>query len=421
MRQLLNSPSSMTLSALLAATGCTADDAAATTDDSSATSEAGETGEPLDGGGYVLASVVISDAGRTTYLSVVPALDGHLDNSAAIEIPGNAVYLVAGRSLFVGLSESPTWVKYDIDEDGSITEVAQMSLANYGLAAVDFGNVLVDASTAVSVSSDALLAIVWDPTTMTITGTVDLSHLQRDGYDLENWTTSVGPDGLVYIPGRWADWQGARIYPEVSLSIVDAHAVELVAVASDDRCVSGGRPVFSPDGHAYVLGDGRNYSAQMFENAGADPAPDNCLLRIAPGETSFDPEFYVPIPSLTGGLEAITELDTASASSGLGFVKIFDPDKLPAGVEPIDFEFWDENAHRMWRLELGDEPVATPVDGAPYSAIGFPGVATEGRLYIGESEDGGATSQIYAIDPEANTMAPVFTMDGYFYGAHALD
>ena len=178
--------------------------------------------------------------------------------------------------------------------------------------------------------------------------------------------------------------------------------------------------MFDADGHAYVLGDGRNYSAQMFENAGAEPAADNCLLRIRAGETDFDPDYYFSIPELTGGLEAITELETAEQGSGIGFVKIFHPDELPAGVEPVDFAFWDENAHQLWRLELGDAPSIAPVEGAPFSAIGFPGVATRGRLYLGESEDAGANSTVYEVDPSTNTMTPAFTMDGYFYGVHAL-
>lgn len=409
------------------ASGC-GDDGAGSSGDAgdaggSSNDEAGNDGTSTEGGepsGYVLASVVISDAGRTTYVSVVPALEGHLTNESGVEIPGNAVYLVNGSSVFVGLTEEPTWVKYSVDSEGRLQEVTRMSLAAYGLAAVDFGNTLVDSTTAVSVLSDALLAIVWNPETMTITDTVDLSHLDRDGYDLENWTTNVGPDGLVYIPARWTDWEQARIIANVTTTILDPKAMSVVGVAEDDRCISGGRVVFDEAGYGYVLGDGRNYSVQMFANAQGIAAPDNCLLRIPPGGTDFEEGFYASIPSLTGGLEAITELETAEQGTGIGFAKIFHPDRLPEGVEPVDFEFWDYNAHQTWRIELGDEPRAVPVQGAPFSALGFSGVATRGVLYIGQSEDGGGSSTVYAIDPTANTMSVAFTMDGYFYGAHAL-
>lgn len=414
-------PTISLLAALVLAPGCTEDGAESGAEPGEASGDASSDEPETDApAGYVVASVVISDVGRTTYVSIVPALEGHLTNEAGVEIPGNAVYLVDGASVLVGLTEEPTWVKYTLDSEGRLQEAGRMSLAAYGLAAVDFGNALVDSTTAVSVSSDALLAVVWNPEAMTITGTIDLAHLHRDGYDLENWTTNVGPDGLVYIPARWANWDEARILPSVTTTIVDPVALEVVGVAEDDRCASGGRVVFDEAGYGYVMGDGRNYAIQMIANAQGLPAPENCLLRIPPGGTDFEEGFYASIPALTGGLEVITELETAEQGTGVGFAKIFHPDRLPEGVEPVDFEFWGYNAHQTWRIELGDEPRAMPVEGAPFSAVGFSGVATEGVLYVGESEDGGASTTVYGIDPVANRMDVAFTMDGYFYGAHAL-
>jgi hypothetical protein len=390
--------------------------------ETSATSEVGgddSTGDPAGSAGHVLASVVITDAGRTTYVQVVPELAGHITNDAGVEIPGNGVLMVSGRDVLVGLAEEPTWVKYTVRADGSFEEAGRMSLMSYGLTAIDFGNTLVDATTAVSISSDALAAIVWNPETMTVTGTIDLPHLAEEGFDLENWTTAAH-DGLVYAPARWADWDNGVILPKVVTTILDPKALSIVGVADDDRCASGGHVVFDADGYAYVMGDGRNYSIQMFAHAAGEPVPENCILRIAPGETDFEEDWVVAVPSITGGLEAITELATAVQGSGVALAKMFYPDELPDGVEPIDFEFWGLNAHRMWRIELGDTPTAVPVEGAPLSAIGFAGAASAGLYYQGESEDGGGTTTVYVVDPQANTMAPLFTMDGYFYGTYPL-
>lgn len=369
--------------------------------------------------GHVLASVVITDTGRTTYVQVVSELSGHITNAAGVEIPGNGVLLVSGRDVLVGLAEEPTWVKYGVAADGTLSETGRMSLASYGLTAVDYGNTLVDEDTAVSVSSDALAAIVWNPNTMTITGTIPLPHLAQAGFDLENWTTAAH-DGLVYVPARWADWDNGVILGRVVTTILDPESLAVVGVAEDDRCASGGNVVFDADGYAYVMGDGRTYSAQMFANAAGEPAPENCILRIAPGETDFEESWMVTVKSLTGGLESITELATATQGSGHAIAKMFYPDALPDGVEPIDFEFWSYNAHRMWRIELGESPVAMPVTDAPLSAIGFTGAASGGFYYQGESEDGGGTTTVYRIDLAANTMSPLFTMDGYFYGTYPL-
>lgn len=370
---------------------------------------------------FALGSVVIdADGNRTTYIQVINSLQGGpFNNEAAVEIPGNGVMLANGSSFYAGRVEDPTWVKYTVSPTGGIEETGRLSFLGYGAPSIDYGNVMVDEETAVSVLGAQGVAIVWDPSTMRIKGEVDLSHLYRDGYDVEVWTT-VSHDGLVYVPSRWSDWEGGRIYPGVQTTILDPFNLEIVGVAEDDRCASGGRVVFDEEGYAYVMGDGRTYSSHMFANAAGETALDNCLLRIAPGEADFEEDYFYTIPSLTGGLQSISELETGAQGSGIGFSKMFYPDELPSGVEPIDFAFWDERAHRMWRIELADPPTAQEVTGAPMSTIGFDGSPFRGKLYEGESPDGNS-STVYEIDPDANTATSKFEMDGYFYGLYELN
>jgi hypothetical protein len=366
---------------------------------------------------YVLASVVIDpDGNRTTYVQTIESLEaGPFTNDSAIELPGNGVVMAHGQSFYVGLSEEPTWVRYEASENG-IRQTGRLSLLNTGAAGIDFGNVVIDDEMAVSVFSSPPLAVVWNPTTMEIRGEVDLSSLARDGYELEVWTTAA-QDGLVYVPGRWADWEGGRIYPGVSLTIIDPKELKILATAQDERCASGGRAVFDEAGYAYVMGDGRNYSIQMFAHANGQPVPENCLLRIPPGGTDFETDYFYTISSLTAGLESITELETARQGSGLAFAKMFYPDKLSASVKPVDFDFWGERAHKLWRLHLADPPSAEEVEGVPFSTIGFSGSVVGGRLYTGESQDGNS-SDVYETDPDTNTARLKFTMDGYFNGLY---
>lgn len=376
-------------------------------------------GNTPTGASYALSSVVIdADGNRKTYVQAIDSLDaGPFTNGSAIELAGNGVVMVHGRDIFVGLAEEPTWVRYTVGETG-IAETGRMSLLNKGAAYIDYGNTIIDDTTAISVLSAVPSAIVWNPQTMKITGEIALPHLLRTGYELEVWTT-VTHDGLVYIPGRWADWTGGKIYPGVSLTIIDPKTMTLVGHAEDDRCASGGRPVFDADGNAYVMGDGRNYAIQMFANASGGTAPDNCLLRIKKGETDFDPSYFYTLPSLTGGLQSISEIDTASDGSGVAFAKMFYPDKLPAGVEPVDFAFWDVPAHKTWRLHLTEPPTAEEVQGVPFSTIGFTSMGMDGHLFSPEAS-AAATTDVYEIDPAANTATLRFQMEGYFYGLYKL-
>jgi hypothetical protein len=365
---------------------------------------------------FVLASITIdADGNRVSYAQLVDsfqALAGHFDNSRAVEAPGNAVFLTHGSDFFYGLAESPEWVRYSTT--GGFRVTGRLSFVNFGITYMDFANVIVDDETAVSVLTAVSQAVVWNPKTMLVTGVIDLPHLVRPGYELEAFST-VAHDGLVYVPGKWVNWESGDVMQRVSMTILDPKALSIIGVAEDDRCGAGGRVTFDRQGYAYVMGDGRNQSMQVFAAARGEPIVHNCLLRIAPGQTSFQPDYYHEIPSLTGGLDSMTELLSASPGDGIGFSMMMYPDLIAAGLDRVNFEHWDEPAYKMWRIVLGDTPRAEVVQGANFSVVGFSPSAVAGKLYNPESADG-SLSSVYEIDPERNTAVLKFTMDGYFAG-----
>ena len=373
-------------------------------------SDAGEPPAP-EAKRFVLGSITIdADGNRVSYATLVDELDGHFDNKDGIEAQGNAVFMTRGSDFFYGLAESPEWVRYSTK--GSFKETGRLSFLNYGVSSMDFANVIVDDDTAVSVLTEAFVAVVWNPTTMKIKGEIDLSHLNKEGYSLEAFTT-MAHDGLVYVPGKWVNWEAAEVLQQVSMTILDPAKLEIVGVAEDERCGAGGRVTFDRDGYAYVMGDGRNQSMQVFAEANRQPSVPNCLLRIAPGETDFEQDYFYQIPDLTGGLDSMTELEAADIDSGIGFTMLYYKDMLPDGLDLVNFEHWSEPVYKMWRITLGDEPKAEPVEGLGFTVVGFPGSRVNGKLYTSESEDG-AASVVYEIDPEANAATEKFTMDGHF-------
>src|SRR5262245_19025339 len=103
------------------------------------------------------------------------------------------------------------------------------------------------------------------------------------------------------------------------MTILDPKRLEVVGVAEDDRCGAGGRVTFDDEGYAYVMGDGRNQSMQAFAAAKGEPEVPNCLLRIAPGATDFEADFFYTLPELTGCLDSMTELEAAGVDSGVAF------------------------------------------------------------------------------------------------------
>jgi hypothetical protein len=372
---------------------------------------------------YALASVVIdTQNNRTTYVQGLASLDGPFTNGHAVEIPGNGSVIATKTSVLVSLVESPVWIKFEV-KDGALTETGRISFASYGITTLNYGDTVVDEETVCSVFSDPAVAIVWNPKTMTVKGTIDLSqqtHFLRPGYQTETWTV-VSHGGLVYAPTRWGDWTGSRIYPGVGLLILDPAQLKIVALAEDDRCASGGRPAFDAAGNAYVIGDGRNQSLQMFARAAGKPVTPNCLLRIPAGQTDFAADYFFKIPDLTGGVDAMTELTPVKDGDPTTFVLMFDESQLPAGMKADSFDYWNAPAHKAWKLSLGDTPTATVVQNAPFTAIGFTAIPMNGKLYQGGAPGADGLSEVYAIDGATNAATGVvFKMEGYFSGLYPL-
>lgn len=369
-------------------------------------------------GRFVLGSVTIdADGNRMSYAQIVEDLAGHFSTKNGIEVAGNAVFLSSGNDFFYGLAESPEWVRYSTR--GGLAETGRLSFLQYGVTYMDFANVVVDAETAVSVLTQQYVAVIWNPKTMEIVDTVDLSYLYQEGYSLEAFTT-VTRGGLVYIPGKWVNWTAPTVMQKVSISVLDPKQRKILGVAEDERCGAGGRVTFDAKGYAYVMGDGRNQSMQVFAKANGESSVENCLLRIPPGETQFEKDYIHRIPDLTGGLDSMTELEAADVNGGIGFSMMMYRDRIPAGVDEVNFEHWSVPAYKMWRITLGDEPRAEVVKGANFSVVGFSGSGVNGKFYTAESEDG-SESRVYELDPQTNTSTLKFTMDGYYSGLHPLD
>lgn len=360
---------------------------------------------------YVLGSVTIdADGNRVSYAQIIDNLEGHFTNKAGLEAAGNAAFLASGSDFFYGLAESPEWVRYSTKR--GFAETGRLSFLNYGITYMDFANAIVDEETAVSVLTEAYVAVVWNPKTMTITGTIDLSSLRKDGYSLEAYTT-VAHDGLVYVPAKWVNWETATVLQLVNMTVLDPEKLEIVASAEDDRCGAAGRVTFDDRGYAYVMGDGRNQSMQEFAAARGEPTVPNCLLRIAPGDTDFEDDFFYTIPELTGGLDSMTEMEPAHLDSGIAFSTMKYENRIPEGLDRVNFEHWGVPAYKRWRITLGDAPTAEEVQGADFSVVGFSGSAVDGKLYGSESPDG-VESTVFELDPVANTAVRKFTMEGYF-------
>jgi hypothetical protein len=407
--------------ALISACGTSSTSRSSGTGGSGAGTGAGASGSGAGGAAaadplYSIASLVEGPNGRTLYLQTVTSLDKDLTNAAAIEVPGNSRHWAHEGSVYIGLAEEPTIVKYTPNAAGQLVEAKRVSFENYGLSSIPAGLAFISGTKAYLMAEKQYTAIIWDPAAMELRGTIDLTSLKRDGYNAELSMVTVS-DNTVYAPLRYVNFQAADILHDVSVLILDAAQDKIVNVAHDDRCPSAEQPAVLPDGSVYVLADGRSFMAQNYAIAAQKPVPKNCILRILPGQTSFDPKYYVAVPTLGGGKDVATPL--WYVSDKVGYAKLFYPDAVKPGADTSGFNLWVNPVFKLWKFELGDEAAAQEVKGAPFSMVAFGGARVDGKLYIGEAQDS-ASCTVYELDPKTTEATAKFKMAGLMRDLYRL-
>ncbi|WP_394835709.1 hypothetical protein LVJ94_02110 [Pendulispora rubella] len=376
---------------------------------------------PADNRLYSIGTVIQGPSARTLYVQSIPSLDQDVTTSRATEIAGNSRHMAYGGFTYVGYAEKPEIAKFEPNADGKLvaSNLPHLNFASYGLKAIPFGNVFVSPTKAYLFAEAQYKAIVWNPTTMEIVKTIDLSSLKKEGFDVELWVSTVR-DGKVYTPLRYVDYKNPNLYKighESNMVIFDGNEDKLLAVAHDERCVAAGQPAFLDDGTLYTLADGRSYLAQAAAIQTQQPVPKTCILRIRPNEMVFDPNYLVEVASVTGGREAATQL--FYVGHGVGYAKVHYPDRVEAGADLGGSGIWSQKAFKYWRFELGDTVKAQEVPDIGFSVIAFGGAVLDGKYYAAESADN-ATSSFCEFDPVTNQATFRFQMDGFLRDIYRL-
>jgi hypothetical protein len=154
---------------------------------------------------YVVGSLVFGPTDTTSYVSVLDSLDQQtLNYDDAREISGSADLWVHGGAVFIANAETLAITKYSVDGH-DLVEHETIGFARFGIT--DFGfwrNTFVTDDKAYF-SNGAAEFVVWNPTTMTITGTLPLPALADVG-------------GLHAFPGysdRAALIRGGKLYQPI--------------------------------------------------------------------------------------------------------------------------------------------------------------------------------------------------------------
>jgi hypothetical protein len=374
------------------------------------------TNTTLGTGRHALSTTVFQPDGQTSLVGLVddPAQAGVFDATTALEIGGSAaLFGDDGRNVFsLGSSDSATVTRYELGDSGQLIERGSLSLQPFGIMSAFKRPELVpmiSPTKAYWVDDVSAQVVVWNPEAMTVGGTISLSAAVRQGWVLE-LGQAVLRDGFLFISANYRDDADGEAGEAVAI-VIDTASDAVVQVATDTRC---GGTLDIARGQAGELFFASNTLAASFYALGRFPNyPAPCVLRVAPGAQTFDPDYYVSMLDLTGGLAAG---QLVIGRGGRAFLLALHPELLdePIGPDTELFAPYEAGAWRWWSVDLGNTP-AVLVEDSPARSASNRVLSAGGLEYIANLDpDTGSTTLMV---PESDgRLSQGLEVTGYPYG-----
>ncbi|MEM7137714.1 MAG: hypothetical protein AAF500_14115 [Myxococcota bacterium] len=322
---------------------------------------------------YVQTTFATPD-GRTSFLQLIASPDQErVTTDNAIELPGNARVFVDGNRIYTGSAEAPVIQRWFAETDGSLTPGERLSFAATGLNAIPFGNNFISPDKAYLF--DRFRVLMWNPTTLTLAGEIDLSSLVMPEFVPEIDPGILRGD-LLFAVVQQQDFAG-DFNRGIQVVVIDTTRDEIAAVLEDDRCIgSFAGMALAEDGSIYVLGD--NY---LLRHWFVDDLPPSCLLRILPDAPEFDPEFFVDFNAAVGGQPCV-----GLFYRGDGLFLTNAVDETLSTVDPRDapLTFLNEPVSTWWEIDIADPVSGRELGLGAVSPRNGPAFEVDGRQFIQE-------------------------------------
>jgi hypothetical protein len=362
-----------------------------------------------DGPAYVAATRIWDDTTTTSFFHVLPSLAGGtpVDASQALEVAGAAKLFAFGDLgwFAIGGGEAPTITRYTLDDHGSLAKGKSISLGDYGVTDLWDTLYFVSDDKAYYPDTDQSQLIVWNPTTMTVTGSIALPQTIRDGYLSYYGLTALrrGAD-LIFSVG-WFDWlESDKVVAETGLVVIDTGTDKVKRYDVDTRCGGITQAIEVSSGDAYLVSSALAGAAYRVGRLASKP----CALRLPRGADALDPAYAVQLESLVSGAIAG---EPAPANGDELFLRVLD-----AGLVEVkdDSHTWDLTGQSAWRWARWN--VATNelrmVQDLPASTADVFWFRVDGKVYASETKsDYSETTLIDLLAPEGERRA--ITVPGF--------
>lgn len=266
--------------------------------------EAG-TGEPPL---YFFSTMVFTGANFFTYVSLADRFDSSLSSfdgtKDGLELPSYPNFALEFGAAFAAHPSRPEITRLDVGLDRKLFKGKTITFAGASASGIE-AVLFVNPEKAYFFDVATAKAIVWNPTTMELTGkTIDISAFLK--LDIgraavpNGKSLNVRKSGAEWtLPVYYVDTTTFKLVRAAGVAILNVETDTVVSVVHDDRCYDGVTAVASASGDYYYFpGWG---SANDFYMKATAPKPHTCALRLPAGQNTFDATSVLDLTTLAGG------------------------------------------------------------------------------------------------------------------------
>lgn len=250
---------------------------------------------------YVVGSIVFGERDQAGYVAPRETLAGCGDEKLkhAYEFAGLADVWVEDGAVFVASGEAPTITRYALTDAGELAPQGTVSFGSYGVISAAFWNNKFASAEKAYMANGPTQFVVWNPTTMTITGTVDLPELEaREGLEARVGLADradVVSGGRLYQPMYWSDDSYAERADDSRIAVLDVATDELVDVI-EAPCPGLDMGTVDEDGYLYFSNWTGGAGTHLVLGTAA-----TCVVKVDPATLTATRLFH--FADVTGGRE----------------------------------------------------------------------------------------------------------------------
>jgi hypothetical protein len=361
---------------------------------------------------FVLGTRVWDDTTTTSYFHVAPSLEEGttVDAARALEVPGAAkLYAAYDLGWFAfGEAETPNISRYTLDKQGALEKGATISLQQYGVKGLWDTLYFVSPTKAYYPDRDGAQLIVWNPTTMEVTGQIALPQTARDGYLALYGYTAIERDDKLLITVGWFDWNDTdSVLPATGLIVLDTDKDEVVRFDEDTRCGGVTQAITTASGDTMLVSSALAAAAHRLGRLTTAP----CALRIRKGADAIDSDYLVSLAELTGG--ALSGEPVAGTGDAL-FMRVFDESLASADEPMLTWELTGQPAWRWVRWDIAQDRVE-PVGSLSPSTSDVLWFRVDGKVYGTETTADYTETTLIELTAEGGPKRAL-TVPGFLHG-----